>query len=95
MRFRRVYWVVFRKELRELLRDRRSLFWLFAPPIILPGLALCAGVFIGTQALRIVNDGFPVLIQNGQAAPELVAEFEQDDSMFMVEPLADPESDPF
>ncbi|MBI5958053.1 MAG: ABC transporter permease, partial [Chloroflexi bacterium] len=46
-------------------------------------------------ALRIVNDGFPVLIQNGQAAPELVAEFEQDDSMFMVEPLADPESDPF
>jgi sodium transport system permease protein len=95
MRFRRVYWVVFRKELRELLRDRRSLFWLFAPPIILPGLALCAGVFIGTQALRIVNDGFPVLIQNGQAAPGLVAEFDQDDSMYMVDPPASAEDDPF
>ncbi|NJL95285.1 MAG: hypothetical protein HC915_16980, partial [Anaerolineae bacterium] len=50
MRFRTVYRIVFRKELRELLRDRRALFWLFAPPILLPGIALCAGLFIGTQA---------------------------------------------
>ncbi len=73
MRFRKVYGVVFRKELRELLRDKRSLFWLFAPPIILPGLAICAGLFIGTQAIRIANDGFPVAVQNGDLAPGLIA----------------------
>ncbi len=95
MRLRQVYWIVFRKELRELLRDKRSLFWLFAPPIILPGLAICAGLFIGTQALRIVNDGFPVLIQNGDHAPDLVAAFKKDDSIDLVAPSTDPAADPF
>jgi sodium transport system permease protein len=94
MRFRRVYGVVFRKELRELLRDRRSLFWLFAPPIILPGLAICAGLFIGTQALRIANDGFPVAVQNGDLAPDLVERFEDDGSTYLVRP-PDPDYDPF
>ena len=92
MRLRKVYWIVLRKELRELLRDRRSLFWLFAPPIILPGLALCAGLFIGTQALRIANDGVPVLIENGDLAPNLVARFEADEGTYLVEPT---ESDPY
>jgi sodium transport system permease protein len=94
MRFRKVYGVVLRKELRELLRDKRSLFWLFAPPIILPGLALCAGLFIGTQAIRIAKDGFPVAVQNGDLAPGLIAQFEQDDSTYLVEP-PDPQTDPF
>lgn len=95
MRFRWVYWVVLRKELRELLRDKRSLFWLFAPPIILPGLALCAGVFIGTQALRIASDGFPVWVENSVQAPGLLEAFEADDSTYLVEPPADPASNPF
>lgn len=95
MRFWTVYRVVFRKELRELLRDRRSLFWLFAPPIILPGLALCAGLFIGTQAIRIANDGFPVWVENGEQAPELVQRFEDDDATYLVDPPPDPATDPF
>lgn len=95
MRPVRVYWVVLRKELRELLRDRRALFWLFAPPIILPGLAVCAGLFIGTQALRIVNDGFPVWVENSAQAPELVMLFEEDEATYLVDPPADPEHDPF
>jgi sodium transport system permease protein len=94
MRFRKVYGVVFRKELRELLRDRRSLFWLFAPPIILPGLALCAGLFIGAQAIRIAHNGFAVAVQNGDLAPGLIAQIEEDDSTYLVEP-PDPEKDPF
>jgi len=94
MRFRTVLGIVFRKELRELLRDRRSLFWLFAPPIILPGLAVCAGLFIGTQAIRIANDGFPVAVQNGERAPGLVERFEQDDATYLVDP-PDPDSDPY
>jgi sodium transport system permease protein len=95
MRFRKVYSVVFRKELRELLRDRRSLFWLFAPPIILPGLAICAGLFIGTQAVRIASDGFPVWIENGDQAPELVQRFAEDDAVHLVDPPPNPERDPF
>jgi sodium transport system permease protein len=94
MRFRKVYGVVFRKELRELLRDKRSLFWLFAPPIILPGLALCAGLFIGAQAIRIAHDGFPVAVQNGDLAPGLIAQIEKDDATYLVQP-PDPERDPF
>lgn len=81
MRFRRVYGIVFRKEFRELLRDKRSLFWLFAPPIILPGIAICAGVFIGTQAIRIASEGFPIRIENGDQAPELVERFKESDSI--------------
>ncbi|MBN2302900.1 MAG: ABC transporter permease [Anaerolineae bacterium] len=95
MRLRQVYWIVLRKELRELLRDKRSLFWLFAPPIILPGLALCAGVFIGAQAIRIMNDGFPVRIEHAERAPGLLEAFEADDATYLVDPPSDPDSDPF
>lgn len=80
-----VYRIVFRKEFRELLRDRRSLFWLFAPPIILPGIALCAGIFIGTQAIRIASEGFPILVENAEEAPELVERFADEDSLVLVD----------
>lgn len=94
MRFSQVYRIVFRKEFRELRRDRRSLFWLFAPPIILPGIAICAGIFIGTQVIRIASDGFPIIIQNGEAAPELVERFEDEKGIQVLE--APPEGeDPF
>jgi sodium transport system permease protein len=76
-----IYRIVFRKELRELFRDRRALFWLFAPPILLPGLALCAGLFVGFQAVRIASEGFPVIIQNAEQAPELVAYFEAEEGL--------------
>ncbi len=92
-KFHRDYRIVFRKEFRELLRDRRSLFWLFAPPIILPGLALCAALFIGTQAVRIVQDGIPVAIENAEAAPELAQRFEDADEAQLVE--VPPGEDPF
>jgi len=93
--WRKVYRIVLRKELRELLRDKRSLFWLFAPPIILPGLAVCAGLFVGTQAIRIAEEGFPVWIENGSAAPDLVQQFENDEGTYLVDPPSDPYADPF
>jgi sodium transport system permease protein len=67
-----VFRIVFRKEARELLRDRKTLFWLFAPPFILPALALIAAAFIGSQTARYVTDGFPVVVVNGDAAPGLL-----------------------
>lgn len=85
MRIWSVYRIVFRKEFRELLRDKRALFWLFAPPIILPGLALCAGVFIGTQAVRIAQDGFPIFVENAAESPELMERFAAEDSILLVD----------
>jgi sodium transport system permease protein len=95
MNFSRVYRIVFRKELRELLRDRRSLFWLFAPPILLPLIAICGAVFIGTQAARIAEDGIPVVIENGEQAPELVQRLDENESVNVLEPPPTPEEDPF
>jgi len=94
MRTRQIFNIVFRKELRELLRDRRSLFWLFAPPIILPGMAICAGLFIGTQLIRIADDGFPIVIENPEQSPELVERFEAEETIEVLDPTGDPD-DPF
>lgn len=93
--FRHNFLIVFRKELRELFRDRRALFWLFAPPIILPGIAVCAAVFIGTQAVRIAQEGVPLYVENAEAAPELMAYFEDADGVYLVEAPPNPEEDPF
>ncbi|MBZ0308632.1 MAG: ABC transporter permease, partial [Anaerolineae bacterium] len=85
MRLWDVYRIVFRKEFRELLRDRRSLFWLFAPPIILPGIALCAGIFIGTQAIRIASEGFPVIVENAEEAPGLVQRLADEEGLLLLD----------
>lgn len=95
MNLRRVYTIVFRKELRELFRDRRALFWLFAPPIILPGIAVCAAIFIGTQAIRIAQDGVPVFIENAEEAPELIERFESADETNVLENDTRTADDPF
>ncbi len=81
----RVFRVVFAKEMRELVRDRKTLFWLLAPPIILPGIALLAVLFIGTQTARYVTQGFPVTIINGQAAPGLVASLKRSPALIVTE----------
>ena len=91
----RVYRIVFRKEFRELLRDRRSLFWLFAPPIILPGLGICAAIFIGTQAIRIASDGFPIIVENPEQAPALVELFDDEEGVRLVEAPPEDSEDPF
>ncbi len=95
MRPYQVYKVVFKKEFRELLRDRRSLFWLFAPPIVLPAIAICAGIFIGSQALRIVQEGFPIIIQNSNQAPDLVERLEAENSIRVVEAPPPEAQNPF
>lgn len=87
--FRHDYMIVFRKEFRELLRDRRSLFWLFAPPIILPGIAICAALFIGTQAVRIAEEGVAVYVENPAEAPELVQRLDEAEETFLVDDQAE------
>src|SRR5579859_2364436 len=67
----RIFRIVFAKESREMLRDRKTLLWLFAPPFILPAIAILAAVFIGTQTARYITQGFPLAVANSQAAPDL------------------------
>lgn len=94
-RFIQSYRTVFFKEFRELLRDRRSLLWLLAPPIILPLIGLGAMLFISTKTIKITSDDFPILIENGDQAPELVQRFETEETVHIVEAPQDPEQDPF
>ncbi len=95
MKLRQAFSTVFRKELRELLRDRRSLFWLLAPPILLPGLAILAAVFIGAQTFRLASNGFPIVVENGDQVPGLVQRFEGAESIRVVEPPPEAGGDPF
>ncbi len=81
----RIFGIVFRKELRELLRDRKTLFWLLAPPFILPGIALIAAGFIGTQTARYITQGFPVNVINGKAAPALVVHLKKSPALIVTE----------
>src|SRR5436190_17687174 len=88
----RVFKIVYAREIRELIRDRKSLFWLLAPPIILPAIALVAVGFVGTQTARYITQGFPVAVVNGQAAPELVASLKRSKALIVNEPQpADPD----
>jgi sodium transport system permease protein len=80
-----IFRIVSAKELRELLRDRKTLFWLLAPPFILPGIAILAALFIGTQTARYVTQGFPLHVANGQAAPGLVEALRKSGSLILVD----------
>jgi sodium transport system permease protein len=95
MRFNHVYRIIFVKEFRELIRDRRALFWLFAPPIVLPMIALCAILFISIQTVKIADEGFPILIENGAQAPDLVRWLEAEGNIRLVDAPPHPEQDPF
>lgn len=80
-----IFRVVFAKEMRELLRDRKALFWLLAPPIILPAIALIAVAFIGTQTAHYITQGFPVAIVNGNAAPAFVQSLKRSGVLIVTE----------
>ena len=95
MSFKASFRTVFNKEFHELLRDRRSLLWLLAPPIILPLLGLFAMLFIDTQTSRIGGDNFAVLVENGEQAPELVQRFERAEGIEIAAPPSNPKEDPF
>jgi sodium transport system permease protein len=90
----RVFRIVLAKELRELIRDRKTLFWLLAPPIILPAIALLAVAFVGTQTARYITQGFPVTVINGSAAPGLVDSLKHSSALIVGErPANDPAGD--
>jgi sodium transport system permease protein len=71
-------WTVFRKELLEVLRDRRSLiFMLFVPTISIPALLWLTTDLIAHFASRLALQPMNVLILNPEVAPSLVKQIQQ------------------
>lgn len=64
---------VFRKELRELLRDRRSLLIMFGIPLVLyPVLTVALGNLAKTQQQKLKDEPAKVVVRNGGEAPTLL-----------------------
>ncbi|MBN1179918.1 MAG: ABC transporter permease [Anaerolineae bacterium] len=82
--------VVFVKEMRDLLRDRRTLFFLFGPPLMLPLLAIAALMLITWQVERQAPEGLTIAVSGGEYAPDLLADLERVDMLRLVELPADP-----
>ena len=56
----RIVRAVFTWEALDLLRDRRTLFFLFAVPLVVPFLGALVGVFVLWQVVRQVDEGIPI-----------------------------------
>lgn len=66
---------VFRKELREMLRDRRSLLIMFGVPLLLyPLLTVALGGLAQSQENKLKDEPARVIVRNGSAAPHLMAQ---------------------
>ena len=79
---------IFAKEALDLLRDRRALLFLFAPPLLLPLLGAVGGAFLLWQVIRQTRGGLPVTVVNGEQLPALVAKLEDRGVLRLVsEPL--------
>ena len=83
----RVVRTVFVKEARDLLRDRGSLFLLFAMPLLVPLLGAIGGVFVLWQVARQTSEGLPVVVVNGEQLPGLVAKLDDEPSLQLVRQL--------
>src|SRR5437773_5425450 len=93
MRFR-IIRIVFLKELREMLRDRRSLTIMFGIPLVLyPILLLLIGSIGISKKKQFTETPARVAVVNGEAAPRLVDLLEEKDSGAEVKPSEHPEAD--
>ncbi|MEP0356524.1 ABC transporter permease [Paraglaciecola sp.] len=83
-------WLVFFKELKELLRDRKTLFFMIALPLLIFPVIFGIAGFVGKQAIdkaetKILNYG----IIGAQYAPDIVKELQQPDKFNLINIAAD------
>ncbi len=83
----RLTWIVFVKEALDLLRDRRALFFLFAPPLLIPLLGAIGGGFVLWQVARQTRGGLPVAVVNGEQLPGLIAKLKDAGTLQLVDAL--------
>jgi sodium transport system permease protein len=81
----KLVWVVFVKEALDLLRDRRALFFLFAPPLLIPLLGAIGGGFVLWQVARQTRGGLPIAVVNGEQLPGLITQLEEVDMLQLVD----------
>src|SRR5437764_4806171 len=86
--------IVFLKELREMLRDRRSLTIMFGIPLVLyPILLLLVGTIGSSKKKQFTETPARVTIINPVAAPQLVKLLGAKDSGVEVRPSEKPDAD--
>jgi sodium transport system permease protein len=85
--------VVFRKEMRDLMRDRRALFFLFAVPLLMPLVAFVGLLLVGWQVMRQAPEGLTVAVDGADHAPALVRRLDANDLLHRIEPPDDPRAD--
>jgi len=80
-------WLVFKKEILELLRDRKTLFFMVALPIVVFPLLFGGAIYFTSQAMtEAQNKTLEYVIVGEQNAPELVAEFKQVENLSLQSP---------
>jgi len=80
---------VFVKESLDLLRDWRTLFFLFATPLLMPLIGVVGGAFVLWQVMRQAGEGLPVVVLNRDQLPGLVAELEERELLQLVDVPSD------
>jgi sodium transport system permease protein len=83
---------VFRKELREMLRDRRSLAVMFGLPLVLyPLLAIGIATLGKSRQQQLTDQPARVSLENGNDVPELMRRFNTPGHGIQAQQTADPE----
>mgnify|MGYP000283010214 CR=1 FL=1 len=83
-------WLVFKKEIKELLRDRKTLFFMIALPLLIFPLIFGIVGFVSKQAIdKAESQVLDYGIVGGQYAPDIVKELQQPDKFNLVEIAAD------
>src|SRR5204863_8932784 len=86
--------IVFLKELREMLRDRRSLTIMFGIPLVLyPILLLLIGTIGSSKKKQFTETPARVAVVNQEAAPQLVMLMTAKDSGVELKPSDAPDSE--
>ena len=83
-------WLVFKKEIKELLRDRKTLFFMIALPLLIFPLIFGIVGFVSKQAIdKAESQVLDYGIVGGQYAPDIVKELQQPDKFNQVEIAVD------
>jgi len=79
-------WLVFKKEIKELLRDRKTLFFMIALPLLIFPLIIGIVGFVSKQAMdKAESQVLNYALVGGQYAPEIVQDLQQPDKFNFVE----------
>ncbi|MFT5923300.1 MAG: sodium transport system permease protein [Paraglaciecola sp.] len=79
-------WLVFKKEIRELLRDRKTLFFMIALPLLIFPLIIGIVGFVSKQAIdKAETQVLNYALIGGQYAPDILKELQQPEKFSLVE----------